>query len=69
MVDLSVTSAHHSLTLLHSLHRVSDMIIITNPPALETVIVWHKNLMVIKFYSLPLYHLDQKLTDFNFTEA
>ena len=29
--------------------------------------LWHKNLMVIKFYGLPLNHLDENFTDSNFT--
>ena len=31
-------------------------------------IVWHENLIVIKFYSLPLNHLDKMLTNFNFID-
>ena len=31
--------------------------------------IWHKNVIVIKFYGLPLNHLYKKLTDFNFMEV
>ena len=31
--------------------------------------VWDENFMAIKFYGLPLNYLNEKFTDFNFTEA
>ena len=34
-----------------------------------TYAIWHENFTVIKFYDLPLNHLDEKFTDFNYTEA
>ena len=36
---------------------------------LDTTTVWHENFIVIKFYSLPLNHLDENSTDFNFIEV